>query len=92
MSAGVRHVNETVVVKGREYQGNVFGGFRRSGAMTIGAGGRRWSFWSSSGPSSQSSRTLPKREGGKQRVWAAMVELVISCVPPHAMPAFVANP
>jgi len=29
-SAGVRLVNEAVVVKGREYQGNVFGGFRRS--------------------------------------------------------------
>jgi len=30
MSAGVRFVNGAVVVKGREYQGNVFGGFRRS--------------------------------------------------------------
>jgi len=29
-SAGVRFVNEAVVVKGRDYQENVFGGFRRS--------------------------------------------------------------
>jgi hypothetical protein len=47
-TTGVRHVNEAVVVKGREYQGNVFGGFRRSAAMAIGAGRQPSLFWSSS--------------------------------------------
>ena len=36
-------MRQAVVVKGREYQGNVFDGFGRSGAMTIGAGGQRGS-------------------------------------------------
>ena len=63
-SAGLRHVNEAVVVKGRVCQGNVFGSSRRSGAMTISAGGRlsqSWSSsWSLSWSSPWSSPSLPK--------------------------------
>ena len=50
-------MNEAVVVKGREYQGNVFGGFRRSTILGYydNRGGTR--------PSLSSSSSRPRRRG-----------------------------
>lgn len=82
-----------VVVKEREYQGNVFGGFRRSAAMTIATGGEPllfcWPLVVAAAVAVVAVVTEVRRR--KAKSWAPMVQ-VISCIRPHAMPAFVANP